>query len=318
MVVSALGSAGVARADEARPEGAGPAATAPASPEPSAPPPASPRKRTIELRYNLWIDGGISLALAAGMISWTMAKPGFPKRTCTICDGPGTETNALDDAFRTAFRRDDIGPAASVSHVISYGLSPAVGTALVVGVAAADSRASEAPVNALLVIEASLTASVVKEMITFAIRRERPEVHGAVGEAKEVAMTSQSDPMESFPSGHVMSIMAITSSSAVIATMRGYRLAPLIWIVGSTMAATVTYLRMASDQHYFTDNIVGAALGTGIGAAIPLLFHGPVKPKDDDHGSDPARGSRGLLGGATLTTTPVQGGRVVNIGWLFF
>ena len=39
--------------------------------------------------------------------------------------------------------------------------------------------------------------------------------------------------------------MAITAASATIATLRGYRLAPLVWIMGTTVGLTATYLRMA-------------------------------------------------------------------------
>gem|GEM_PF-345352 len=262
----------------------------------------------VQLRYNLWIDVPVTVGLAAGILAWGFIKPSLGNRTCTICDGPGTDVNALDDFFRTTFVRQDIGPSATISHVISYGVSPVAGVALAFGVAAADRRANEAPVNALLVLEASVAAVVVKEMITAAIRRERPQVHALEGDAKQKEIDEQSDPLESFPSGHVASIMAITASSAVIATMRGYKLAPVIWIVGSTLAGVVTYLRMAADQHYFTDNLVGAAIGTGVGAAVPLLFHRPVASTPDKVGALPS--SRPML-----STMPVQGGHVVNVGW---
>jgi len=55
--------------------------------------------------------------------------------------------------------------------------------------------------------------------------------------------------------------------------MRHCRWAPLIWAVGLAAAAMVGYLRIAADQHYFTDVLVGAAAGSAIGFAVPYGFH---------------------------------------------
>jgi membrane-associated phospholipid phosphatase len=268
-----------------------------------------PRTKPVELRYNLWVDGAITLGLGVGVLTWGFLKADFPNRTCTICDGPRTEINGFDDFWRSSFKADNIDTPATISHVVSYGVSPAVGVAMTIGVAAADRRIKEAPVNALLVVEASLAAVVAKEALTFAIRRERPQVHALEGDAKRQEIEKQSDPLESFPGGHTASIMAITASSAVIATMRGYRWAPLIWVVGSAMAGFVTVLRVASDQHYMTDNLVGVVLGGGIGAAVPLLFHRPVRAGDP---TSTTAGRRPML-----STTAVPGGRVVNVGFTF-
>jgi len=301
-------------------------ASAPAAPnltpprEPSEPSePSEPERAKVDLRYNAWIDGAITLGLGGGVLAWGFLKAGLPNRTCTICDGPGTDVNGFDGFFRDTFKADDIGTPATISHVISYGVSPAAGFAMTIGAAALDGRIKEAPANCLLVIEASLIAVVAKEAFTAAIRRERPQVHALEGEAKRQEIDKQSDPLESFPSGHTASIMAITASSAVISTMRGYRYAPLIWVIGSVIAGGVTYLRVAADQHYMTDNILGAVLGGAIGAAVPLIFHRPIKPLPSDTASATASAttSNEQAFRPMLTTTPIQGGRVVNVGFQF-
>jgi membrane-associated phospholipid phosphatase len=133
-------------------------------------------------------------------------------------------------------------------------------------------------------------------------------VHALEGDAKKAAL-AEGDPLESFPGGHTASIMAITASTATIATLRGYRLAPLVWIIGSTLAVTSTYLRIAADQHYFTDNVAGAVIGGVVGAGVPLLFHRRVDER-------PSAATRWLRG-ATLTSSAVPGGRVVGLGWAF-
>ena len=45
--------------------------------------------------------------------------------------------------------------------------------------------------------------------------------------------------------------------------------------MGFTLAAGVGYLRIAADQHYLTDILVGAAVGGLMGWAIPRIFHSP-------------------------------------------
>ena len=271
--------------------------------------PETTRTPRIQLRHDLLTDVVATGVMAGSLISWGFLKADIGFKDCTICDGGPGETNGLDSFFRDSFKQRDGAPAATLSHVLSYGGGPVMGFALTIGVAAADKRIDEAPLNCLLVIEASLAAVIVKEGLTAFVRRERPEVHALEGEEKEKAALASGDPLESFPGGHTASIMAITASSAVISTMRGYRLAPLIWIVGTTLATTSMYLRIASDQHYFTDNVVGAVVGGLVGAAVPLIFHGRLKEQ-------PSARTR-FLGGAMLTSNAVPGGRTVGVGWAF-
>jgi hypothetical protein len=103
--------------------------------------------------------------------------------------------------------------------------------------------------------------------------------------------------------------MAITAATATIATLRGYRLAPLVWIVGTTVGLTATYLQIAADRAYFTDGVAGAAIGIGVGVLVPVLFHGRVEGR-------PSAALR-WLEGATLTSSAVPGGRVAGLGWAF-
>jgi membrane-associated phospholipid phosphatase len=128
-----------------------------------------------------------------------------------------------------------------------------------------------------------------------------PEAHAA--------LTSKSDTLVSFPSGHTSTTFAIAASAGTIATMRGYRVAPLIWIAGGLLGATTAYLRMAADRHYFTDTLAGAALGTGVGIGMPLLFHRPAEGE--------GTAATSWLRHATISSAPVPGGRVVSLGWGF-
>ena len=88
-------------------------------------------------------------------------------------------------------------------------------------------------------------------------------------------MRSREDNL-SFYSGHTTFAFALASSTATVATMRQYRLAPLVWGAGMLLASTTGYLRIASDKHYGTDVVTGALMGTAMGVGIPYLAHRPA------------------------------------------
>jgi len=268
------------------------------APAPDDEPPTTP----VALHHDLAVDLIATGVLAGGLVTWTAVRPSALRSACVICDGTGGgeggTVNGVDDFFRTAFRRRDGEAADTAGNVVTYGVAPAMGLALTIGAAAADRRADEAPLNSLLVAEASLAAIAANEAFGALLRRPRPDA------------SAGDHTVSSFPSGSAASIMAITAASATIATLRGYRLAPLVWIMGTTVGLTATYLRIAADKSYFTDNLAGAAIGMSVGTLVPLLFHGRVEP-----GAARATASLRWLEGATLTTSTVPGGRIVGLGW---
>jgi hypothetical protein len=274
-------------------------------------PATGPESTPIALHHDVWIDGAATAVLAGSLVTWSFAKVDTLSRSCTICDGsqPG-KVNGLDDLFRSAFKRRDGAAASTAGDIVTYGVAPAMGLALTVGAAVADHRGDEAPLNSLLVVEASLAAISVNEALGAVTRRERPRGHALAGDARAAALTD-TDATSSFASGSTASIMAITAASATIATLRGYRLAPLVWIVGTTVGLTATYLQIAADRSYFTDNLTGAAVGLGVGVLVPVLFHRPVEARTSGGGAQ--RWAEGL----TLTSRTVPGGRVVGLGWSF-
>jgi membrane-associated phospholipid phosphatase len=217
-----------------------------------------------------------------------------------ICDG--TPPNAVDDFFRTALRRPDTKPASVASDVFGYGLAPASAFGLEALAAIADRRADEAPLDLVLVAQATAVDVALHQGMIAVLRRERPAFHAiADRDAKEAARAP--DSLSSFPSGHTGAAFTLAAAAGTIASMRGYRLAPLIWIVGMTVATATAYFRMAADQHYFTDTLAGAGLGVGVGIGVPVLFHGP-------EGTSPLRA-------VSIGTTPVARGRVASVAVAF-
>jgi membrane-associated phospholipid phosphatase len=302
-----------ARTPDAAPAPAPAPAPDPISPPASIPPPtldptATPR---VRLRSNLAVDLTVTGVLAASLVTWAVAiKPNLSAPSCTICDGPNGKVNGVDDFFRTTFKLDPSSPAGTISDVFGYGVSPLTGVAFAIALPVRDGRGDEAAENVLLVTEATLTYAVLQQSLTAIFPRERPKEHAEPSPDHELAVQRHSA-LESFPGGHNGLGFVVAAAGGTIATLRGYRLAPLVWIVGGTLALVTTYLRMAADRHYFTDLTVGAALGIGTGIAIPLLFHRPIDSRERTTGV-----TRWMHGGM-ISTTEVPGGRVVRVGWTF-
>jgi membrane-associated phospholipid phosphatase len=67
----------------------------------------------------------------------------------------------------------------------------------------------------------------------------------------------------------------VVAATVTVASMRGYAGAGIVAGVGFTLGVGIGYLRIAADQHYVTDVLVGAVIGGLVGWAVPRIFHSP-------------------------------------------
>jgi membrane-associated phospholipid phosphatase len=163
------------------------------------------------------------------------------------------------------------------SNVIIALVEPTVQLGTLALAAERENALSGAPLDQLIIGETTVVAAVINQVAKFALARERPFVHylpRAPNALRELT-SSPSDDNLSFFSGHTTVAFAIATSSATVASMRGYRLAPVLWGTGLTLAASVGYLRIAADKHYLSDVLTGALVGSIVGVAVPLIFHSP-------------------------------------------
>jgi membrane-associated phospholipid phosphatase len=87
---------------------------------------------------------------------------------------------------------------------------------------------------------------------------------------------SESEDNLSFYGGHTSFAFSVTAATVTVAAMRGYAGVGIVAGVGFTLSTVVGYLRIAADQHFLTDILVGAAVGGLVGWAVPRIFHSPV------------------------------------------
>jgi membrane-associated phospholipid phosphatase len=237
-----------------------------------------PVRHRVALEMNLPLDISIT---AAGTVIWLGTELSAGKLASTNCrwcdrnsDGKD-DLNGFDASIRRHLRWSNTSSANTLSSVFSFGLAPLAGSGVAALIAAHDDRLDEIPEDLLIVAEAAVITMDVAQGAKFGFARERPDVHARSAADRE-AHASTSDNL-SFFSGHASLAFSLATSAGTVASMRGHRLAPLMWIAGLSFATTGAYLRIAADRHYATDVLTGAAVGSAIGFSVPYFAHRPVR-----------------------------------------
>ena len=126
--------------------------------------------------------------------------------------------------------------------------------------------------------ETMLLAYATKDFIKSLVYRPRPYMYFDGYPQKKVDDGSWRD---SFPSGHTtMAFAAAAFTSYVFYTYFPSSLWNIAVSLGSvTLASTVATLRILSANHFSTDMLAGAGIGTVIGLAVPLLHRIGINSK---------------------------------------
>lgn len=122
-----------------------------------------------------------------------------------------------------------------------------------------------------LVLAETLSLTLAStNLIKYVVRRPRPFVYsGDVDDKTRLAPDSSL----SFPSGHTASSFAMATAYS-FTFMHRHPHSPLripVWLGTLGLAAAVGVARTESGEHFYTDVIAGAVLGTGLGLLIPYL-----------------------------------------------
>ena len=128
--------------------------------------------------------------------------------------------------------------------------------------------------NTTIVLEAMSTAMTMNQITKFFAGRQRPCAHFGLDKERPCFSDGSDNNLSSF-SGHATFTTSLAVANGMVATMRQYRLAPLVWASGAVIAVSTSYLRLAADKHYLSDVVTGTVIGAAVGFFIPYLFHGP-------------------------------------------
>ncbi len=245
---------------------------------------AAPRAAAQAERAS-WTDGdagsrrvthlvSASTAALAYTASATVLKGALAADECRWCDPP-----SLDRSVRNALVWNNRERASSISDLTGYLATPVYTLGLTAMLAVRDagdteSRFGRALDDTLPILETVLYSQLIVQAVKFSVARQRPRAHFGGG-----ARPDDREANLSFFSGHASLTFALATSAGVVAHRRDSAAEPAIWAVGMGLAATTAYLRIAADQHYFTDVTVGALFGIGAGLLIPTLLD---HDRDDD------------------------------------
>ncbi len=217
------------------------------------------------LRYDLRVDIPVTVGAVGLAVTLELLKGDLARRSCRVCGVDG-----LDAAARRALLWNDTRAASTMSDWTGFVVTPVTALAASQVAAAADHRFHDAPVNALVVVEATALAVALDDVVKLVVARQRPYAH--FRDSSQQAPPEAEDNL-SFYSGHTNLAFAVAVASGTVASMRGYRLAPVVWASSLPWAAVTGYLRIAADKHYLTDVLSGALIGSAVGFLVPFVFH---------------------------------------------
>jgi membrane-associated phospholipid phosphatase len=219
------------------------------------------------LRTDWRVDGAVTAAAFAVWGGTQLFESKLAPSVCRWCN-PGS----VDASLRDALRWNDTSAANLASNLGAYLFVPLTTLGLLALDARREDRLAELPADGLVIAEAVALNGALTQIVKFAVGRQRPFVQALPADQRPLT-AHPADNNVSFYSSHTSFAFSLAVSTGTVASMRAQRWAPLIWAVGLAGAAAVGYLRIAADQHYFTDVLVGAAAGSAIGFAVPYGFH---------------------------------------------
>jgi membrane-associated phospholipid phosphatase len=217
---------------------------------------------SVDVPVTAAVTGGAALAFGVLELTGNSLTPA----SCRWCEPPALDRNA-----RLHVRWDDTRLAGNISDVLL--VATPLSLAAVHYFALTNRDLDRFGEDALVVLEALALTAVATDAAKYTVARRRPDAWAAG------VRTSASDD-NAFWSGHASGTFAAAAAFSTVAMLRGYPGWPWMSAAGFTSAAAISYLRMAADRHWLTDVLTGAALGTGIGIAVPLLLH--RKPRGPD------------------------------------
>jgi membrane-associated phospholipid phosphatase len=220
-----------------------------------------------DLRYDWRIDGAVTAAAFAFWGGTQLFESSLAASNCRWCN-PGS----IDASVQGALRWNDTSAANLASNLGAYLFVPLTSLGLLALDAQQEGRLGELPGDGLVIAEAVALNGALTQIVKFAVGRERPFVHALPADQKPLT-AHPADNNVSFYSSHTSFAFALAVSTGTVASMRRTRWAPAIWAAGLVSAAAVGYLRIAADQHYFSDVLVGAAAGSAIGFGVPYGLH---------------------------------------------
>jgi membrane-associated phospholipid phosphatase len=134
------------------------------------------------------------------------------------------------------------------------------------------------------------------------VQRPRPYAYSKDPAVQRYAQSQGNDAWMSFYSGHAsLSFGAAVTGAYLLGASSDSKLARgLGWGVGLMAASATATLRVRAGKHFYSDVLIGAAIGVAVGYIVPAL-HADGRPYVPD-GQELAAAGAGILGGMLVSS----------------
>lgn len=139
------------------------------------------------------------------------------------------------------------------------------------------------------------------ETVKHIVQRPRPYTYSKDPEVVAYTQKQGDDAYQSFYSGHSATAFCAATAGAylVAASNDSKALRAVTWGVGFAAATATANLRVRAGKHFYSDVIVGSAIGIGIGYAVPALHASGAAYVPS--GNDLLAAGGGILGGLLVS-----------------
>jgi membrane-associated phospholipid phosphatase len=228
-------------------------------------PPARGAEPPVPLQFNLALSASVTGAMALSVMLLTIYQPELLPASCHWCTPPG-----IDRSVRNALVWTDHERTADTLSTFLDAAVPAAALPYLLFSANAGGYLRAGLEDSVMVTEAVAGALLLNTVVKLLAGRQRPYAFFK----NDVGYSASEDNL-SFYGGHTSFAFSVVAATVTVASMRGYPGVGIAAGIGFTLGAAVGYLRIAADQHYLTDILVGAAVGGLVGWAVPRVFHSP-------------------------------------------
>ena len=235
-------------------------------------------------------DATIDGAIVAGAVAASLAPMALKLRSHELWDSQllgSADRSAYDQFSRQGAQLSDLLLAVSIAAPAAY---------------LTGSTIEDADGDRLVLYAETLAVDLALVQIAkYAVQRPRPYLYNRSREAQAFARTAGDDGWASFYSSHAaLSFGAAVAGAYLLSTTNAHPLArAAAWGSGFATAAATANLRVRAGRHFYSDVLVGALVGIGVGYAVPAL-HARGKPYTLT-GNDVAAASVGLFGGLVVS-----------------
>jgi membrane-associated phospholipid phosphatase len=134
---------------------------------------------------------------------------------------------------------------------------------------------AEALNDSVVIAEAAMSATAAASIMTLAAGRPRPFLYGTKAPLSE---RNGSDAGNSFLSSHAAVAFAIATSTYIAAHRLNPRSALPYWVLGLGLSAGsfIATARVMAGQHFVTDAVGGAVVGSAVGVLVSSIHPSPV------------------------------------------